>query len=147
MLSCKVVWNHFEEHECVVASYGPDNVKFRSYNDRSIAPKFKQHMIKSYAKQFPGDRHHYEKLNIPEAYREVVFIIEHGIGYIKINNPSKKSFSTTIVLNKSKGIKIIKPEVLPLKLSILPHTESLTGFLVCAKGYNYSLEENMKAGV
>jgi hypothetical protein len=104
----------------VVASYGPEHVKFRPHSDRSIASKFKLHMIKSYAQQFPGDRYHYEKLNIPEAYREVVFSIDHGIGFIRVNNPSNKPFSTVIILNKSKGIKIIKPEVLPLKLSMMP---------------------------
>jgi hypothetical protein len=86
-------------------------------------------------------------LNIPEAYREVMFNHKHGIGYIKISNPSKKSFYTTIVLNILKGIKIIKPEVLPLKLSMLPHTESLTGFLLSAKGCHYSIKENTKLNV
>lgn len=147
MLSCKVVWNNFEEHECVVASYGPSTVRFFAQKDRSISTRFKNEMIKTYVPQFPGEKYHYEKLNIPEAYREMIFNIEHGIGYIHVNNPSKKPFSTTIGLNKVKGIKVIKPGELPLKLAMLPETSSITGFFLSAKGYSYSLEEKMKAAI
>jgi hypothetical protein len=78
--------------------------------DRSIAPKFKQHMIQTFAKKFPGEKNYYTKLKIPEAYREVLFSLDRGLGFIRINNPTNKIFSTTITLNKSKGIKIIKPD-------------------------------------
>lgn len=101
-------------------------------------------MIKSFSNKVSGDKNYYTKLNIPDAYREVVFNVERGLGYIRVNNPSNKAFSTTIALNKSKGIKIIKPEVLPIKLSAMPQTDNVTGFFLSAKGYSYSLEEKMK---
>lgn len=97
-------------------------------------------MIKSFANKFHGDKSHYTKLNIPEAYREVVINIDRGLGYIRVCNPSNKPFSTTISLNKSKGIKIIKPDELPLRVSAMPQTDSVTGFFISAKGYSYSLE-------
>ena len=147
MLSCKVIWVNFEEHECVIASYGPSAAKFAAHRDRSITTKFKSQMIKSYASMFSGDKYHYEKLNIAEAYREVLSNIEHGLGFSRVNNPTKKPFSTTIVLNKAKGIKVIKPGENPLKLTMMPETESLTGFFISAKGYSYSLEEKMKGSI
>lgn len=114
------MWKHFDSHDCIITSYGPSNVRFKAHTDRSIAPKFKRQMIQSFADKYPGEINFYSKLNIPEAYREVFFNINRGLGYIRVNNLSQKAFSTTVMLNKCKGIKVIKPDELPLKLSMMP---------------------------
>lgn len=101
-------------------------------------------MTCSFARKFQGDRSYYTRLKIPEAYREVYFSLDRGIGFIRVNNPSTQPFTTTITLNKCRGIKVIKPDELPLKLSMIPQTEVVAGFFVSAKGYSYSLEEKMK---
>lgn len=53
IISAKVVWKFWEDHEFVLTSYGTDHTMIAPIN-RSIAPAFKEHLIRSYSKAYAG---------------------------------------------------------------------------------------------
>lgn len=51
IISAKVVWKFWDDHEYVLTSYGPDHTSINPIN-RAIAPAFKDNLIKSYASNY-----------------------------------------------------------------------------------------------
>lgn len=94
-MSAKVVWKFWEDHEMVVTSYGADHVSWAPIN-RSIAPAFKEGLVRSYARKFAGKGKvkSYEKYGF-NATCETNFDIETGIGYVRMVNNSEKGFEST----------------------------------------------------
>lgn len=48
IISAKVFWKFWPDHDFVLTSYGPEKVQFINVN-RDIAPLFKNNLIKSYS--------------------------------------------------------------------------------------------------
>lgn len=113
-------WGNQNPKPIILTSYGSEKVDFEDL-DNSIAPIFKKAMIKSFAQKFTGKVKKYDKLKIPEATNESFFSIEHGLGYVKLKNPSARWFKSTLTL-KSEGIKIIKPDTLPHSFDMNPNS-------------------------
>ena len=53
LISAKVWWKFWDNHEMIVTVYGTDYAKLSPVN-RMIAPEFKAGLIRSYASQFAG---------------------------------------------------------------------------------------------
>ena len=70
-VGCKVAWRNFEDHECVLTSYGPSTVDFQHFEDPSISKFFKSHLINSYIQKNRGKIFHYNSIKLDEAFREV----------------------------------------------------------------------------
>lgn len=53
IISAKAVWKFWDDHEFVLTSYGTDHTAIAPI-DRSIAPVFKDNLIKSYSHLYAG---------------------------------------------------------------------------------------------
>lgn len=93
IISAKVAWKKWNEHECYLTVYGADKVAFKLM-DRSIAEQFKQDMIWSYAEQRKNkiNKHDYGDCNEPKIVRYTHYSINEGLGFLKIENGSTKTF-------------------------------------------------------
>jgi hypothetical protein len=100
-------------------------------------------MIKSYASQLAGTGKvkTYEKYGF-NATCESNFSIETGIGFIRMVNNSEKSFDSVQEL-QAQGLKLIKPDKLPLTFKMTPKSEKVYGFFVKSSGYEYSNSEKI----
>lgn len=60
-----------------------------------------------------------------------------------MNNNSDKSFDSFQEF-QCKGLKVIKPDKLPLKFAMKPRSEMIYGFFVSPAGFEYSNTEKIK---
>lgn len=92
LISCKVEWKFWDNHEMIVTSYGTDHTNMSPVN-RAIAPEFKAGLIRSYVSQFAGTGKikSYEKYGF-NATCETNFNIDTGIGFVRMVNNSEKGF-------------------------------------------------------
>ena len=79
-------------------------------------------MIKTYATMYAGTGKvkSYEKYGF-DATCETNFLLESGIGFVRMVNKSDKSFES-IQEMEIKGLKLIKPDHLPLQFIMGPHS-------------------------
>lgn len=126
----------------IVTSYGTDHTNMSPVN-RAISPEFKAGLIRSYVSQFAGTGKikSYEKYGF-NATCETNFNIDTGIGFVRMVNNSEKGFESVQEMN-IKGLKVIKPDRLPLAFKAGPKSEKFYGFFVKAGGYEYSSTERI----
>lgn len=88
LISAKVWWKFWDNHEMIVTAYGTDYVNLSPVN-RSIAPDFKAGLIRSYSSQFAGTGKvkSYDKYGF-NATCETNFNIDTGIGFVRMVNNS-----------------------------------------------------------
>lgn len=117
IISAKIKWKFWNDHEFVLTSYGTDHANIVPIN-RSIAPAFKEQMIKSYARMYEGTGKikSYEKYGF-DAVCETNFSLDTGIGFVRMVNKSNKGFES-VQNYEYKGLKIIKPDRLPLEFKM-----------------------------
>jgi hypothetical protein len=86
--------------------------------DRSIAPKFKEDMLWSYAlkRSAVAKQENYSKFQAPKVLCENHFSNEDGIGYFKVSNNGNRPVEITMKFALSLTIKVIKPNTNDWKL-------------------------------
>jgi hypothetical protein len=101
-------------------------------------------MIKSYARLYEGTGKvkSYEKYGF-NATCETNFNLESGIGFVRMVNNCNKGFESTQDF-ECKGLKLIKPDHLPLRFKMDPNSEKTYGFFVSPGGFEYSNTEKIK---
>jgi len=91
-----VVWKHWLDHELVLVSYGVSKPEVAPI-DRSIAPLFKESLIRSYVNRFKGTSfmRGCKKYGLDVTW-ELNFNKETGIGFIRVRNYGEKYFELNL---------------------------------------------------
>lgn len=138
VISAKVIWGSWTDHECFLTSYGVEKVTFEKIN-RTIAPKFKQDLIESFSaiNEENAEAGSMQEVGFAGIVTQTYFSIEEGIGFVKTINKTKHTckIETTFDLV---GMKIIKPKKSPYVQELKPGKEDTIGFFIPTEGYQYS---------
>ena len=102
---------------------------------------FLSDFIEGKAKLGLGKTSLYDGRNI---MKRVQFSPDEGYGFILVSNQENTIFDLTIRFDQYRGLTILPPYNLPIKLQIFPGEEVICKFLVDPLGYSYSLKESYK---
>ena len=130
-----------EEGKFTLTSYGPQSIIF---NEITVKDNFFSEFIRLKAIDEIGDKSYYGKLGSPKSYKIVFMSSECGYGYILIcNNEEVRSMRGVLSLEATKGIKMLAPLTLKIKVDLKPKTREVYPCIVSPNGYEYKILEEM----
>lgn len=65
-----------------------------------------------------------------------------GYGFLEVSNFENQVLSTQVEMSPCKGITILPPYYLPMRLEVFPNESVIVKFIVDPSGYAYQYREN-----